>query len=140
MKRQKKLVRNHASVWRKYNCQFQHQWSAYTVDCNHFNRMLARSNMRANSQKSWTVAKIPKNSIHSSMALWEERKVKPMTVDYVRKIIMSMPSKSCESDAVPTCLLKRILDKVAGVITSIINISIRQGVFAPSWKSAIVCP
>ena len=63
-----------------------------------------------------------------------------MTVDNIRKIIMSIPSKSCESDAVPRCLLKRILDKVAGVITSIINISLEQGVFAHSWKSATVRP
>ena len=58
--------------------------------------------------------------------------LQPMTVDNVRKTIMSMPSKSCESDAVPTCLLKRILDKVAGVTSSIINISLEQGVFARS--------
>ena len=63
-----------------------------------------------------------------------------LTVDNIRKIIMSMPSKSCESDAVRTCLLKCILDKVAGVITSVINISLEQGIFARSWKSAIVRP
>ena len=46
----------------------------------------------------------------------------PMTVDEVTKIIRSMPS--CESDVILTSLLKSILDKIAGVITSIINISI----------------
>ena len=39
-----------------------------------------------------------------------------------------------------TSLLKSILDKIAGVITSIINILLEQGVFARSWKSAIVRP
>ena len=63
-----------------------------------------------------------------------------MTVDEVTKIIRSMPSKSCKSDVIPTSLLKSILDKIAGVITSIINISLEQGVFACSWKSAIVRP
>ena len=46
----------------------------------------------------------------------------PMTVDEVTKIIRSMPSKSCASDVIPTSLLKSILDKIAGVITSITNI------------------
>ena len=64
----------------------------------------------------------------------------PMTVDEVTKIMRSMPSKSYESDVIPTSLLKSILDKIAGVNTSIINISREQGVFACSWKSAIVHP
>ena len=51
-----------------------------------------------------------------------------------------MPSKLCESDVILTSLLKPILDKIAGVITSIINISLEQGVLAYSWKSAIVRP
>ena len=56
------------------------------------------------------------------------------------KIIRSMPTKSCETDAIPTMLLKQILDKVGGTITSIVNISLTEGVFAINWKTAIVRP
>ena len=65
---------------------------------------------------------------------------KPLSVDNVVKIIRSMPSKSCESDVLPTKLLKQCLAKIGNTITAIVNISLRDGVFAESWKEAIVRP
>ena len=65
---------------------------------------------------------------------------RPMTEEEVVKIIRSIPTKSCETDAIPTMLLKQILDKVGGTITSIVNISLTEGVFAINWKTAIVRP
>ena len=38
----------------------------------------------------------------------------------------------------PTSLLKEVLDRVLGIITKIINCSISQGIFVPTWKKAIV--
>ena len=64
----------------------------------------------------------------------------PMSVAEVIKIIRSMPTKTCESDTLPTRLLKQSLDKLGETITAIVNISLRVGVFAKTWIEAIVCP
>ena len=63
-----------------------------------------------------------------------------MTEEEVINIIRSMPTKSCENDAIPTKLFKVILEKLGSVITSIVNLSLTTGVFADAWKSAIVRP
>ena len=60
--------------------------------------------------------------------------------DELAKIIMGMSSKSCESDPVPTTLLKEILPQVIKLITKIINISLELGIFASQWKVALVKP
>ena len=65
---------------------------------------------------------------------------RPMTEVEVIKIIKEMPTKSCECDAIPTKLLKTILDKVGSTITKLVNISLGTGRFAESWKTAIVRP
>ena len=51
-----------------------------------------------------------------------------------------MPTKSCESDAVPTSLLKEILLAVAPSLAKIINISLEHDIFAVTWKVAIIRP
>ena len=51
-----------------------------------------------------------------------------------------MPTKSCESDAIPTSLLKEILPAVAPSLTKIINISLEHGIFVAAWKIAIIRP
>ena len=63
-----------------------------------------------------------------------------MTQDDVRKLILKMPTKSCELDAIPTQLLKQILPSILPVITKIINTSLRSGVFPQKWKNAVVRP
>ena len=55
---------------------------------------------------------------------------KPLSVDNVVKIIRSMPSKSCESDILPTKLLKQCLAKIGNTMTAIVNISLGDGVSA----------
>ena len=51
-----------------------------------------------------------------------------------------MASKSCEIDPIPAQILKRVLPSVIGLITLIVNSSITTGIFAHSWKTAIVHP
>ena len=58
----------------------------------------------------------------------------------VRTIIMGMKMKSCEIDPIPTELLKKCLVDVLPTITKIINISLKDGVFVDTWKTAIICP
>ena len=63
-----------------------------------------------------------------------------MSVAEVIKIIRSMLTKTCESDTLPTRLLKQSLDKLGETITAIVNISLRYDVFAKTWKEVIVHP
>ena len=58
----------------------------------------------------------------------------------VRTIIKGMKMKSCEIDPIPTELLKKCLVDVLPTITKIINISLRDGVFVDTWKTAIIHP
>ena len=67
-------------------------------------------------------------------------KFEPLMEDEVAKFIMAMASMSCESDPVPTTLLKEILPQVIKLITKIINISLELGIFASQWKVALVKP
>ena len=70
----------------------------------------------------------------------ELNQFKPVSEDQVKKIIFSLPTKSCELDAIPTHLLKDILPGILPIITRIINLSLQQGTFADLWKTAIVRP
>ena len=51
-----------------------------------------------------------------------------------------MPTKKCESDIMPTKLLKEILPTIIPALTKITNLSIKNGVFSEKWKSAIIKP
>lgn len=51
-----------------------------------------------------------------------------------------MASKGCESDAIPTSMLKKILPSILDLITEIVNTSLESGIFVSSWKTAIVHP
>ena len=62
----------------------------------------------------------------------------PLTEKEVGRVINSMQSKSCELDAIPTSLLKRLIDKCLPHITKIVNISLTEGIFSDKWKVAIV--
>ena len=68
------------------------------------------------------------------------RKFNPVTESNVEEIINSMHSKSCELDAIPMPLLKRLTRKCLPFITKIVNISLTQGIFSDDWKVAIVRP
>ena len=65
---------------------------------------------------------------------------KPVSKEEVSKLVKAMATKSCETDAISTKLLKKILPSITGSITNIINLSLEQGVFAKNWKTAIVRP
>ena len=51
------------------------------------------------------------------------------TADEVTKILKEMKTISCELDFLPTLLLKKALPYVINTITSIMNVSLEQGVF-----------
>ena len=68
------------------------------------------------------------------------RRFHPFAESEVKSKVMSMQSKSCELDAMPTPLLKKLIDKCIPYITRIINIPLTHGVFSMQWKTSIVRP
>ena len=57
--------------------------------------------------------------------------------DEVEKIIMSMPTKSCKLDVLPTKVLK---DIITPLLPLLINLSLTEVLFVEKWKVAIICP
>jgi hypothetical protein len=64
----------------------------------------------------------------------------PISEEAIRKIILSQANKSCESDPIPTSLLKSCLDDLLPIVTRIVNLSITSGQFPEIYKTAIVKP
>ena len=64
----------------------------------------------------------------------------PITIDYLHLVVAKYAPKSCELDPIPTSLLLECLDKVLPSMTTLINDSLKSGVFPSSYKSAIVTP
>ena len=63
-----------------------------------------------------------------------------VTNDEIKSIIMSSNSKSCELDAIPTHLLKATIEMTCPFITTIINNSLKSGIFPDAYKKALVRP
>ena len=51
-----------------------------------------------------------------------------------------MQIKLCELDYLPTHILKNHIDSFIPVLTKIVNLSLKTGVFAEDWKTAILRP
>ena len=63
-----------------------------------------------------------------------------ITDEEVLKIINSMGAKTCGSDPVPSSVLKELAPYIIRQITMVVNVSLREGVFANKWKTAIIKP
>ena len=64
----------------------------------------------------------------------------PATIDEIRTLIKTSPSKSCPLDPIPTFLLKDCLEELLPVITTIINASLYTALVPISFKKAVVTP
>ena len=64
----------------------------------------------------------------------------PMTKKQVELIVKNMKTKSCEKDSIPTDILKAMLLSVLPAIMKIVNLSLSEGLFHASWKTATVKP
>ena len=92
-------------------------------------------------QKIWdNLDDYPKFKPRRNSTITPLKNFEPTTADEVTKIIKEMKTKSCELDFLPTSLLKKALPYVIDTITSIMNVSLEQGVFPDSWKIAIIRP
>ena len=65
---------------------------------------------------------------------------RPFEQTEIKKIILSMKSKSCKLDALPTRLLKQCIEDILPTITNLVNISLWEGTFASEWKTSIIRP
>lgn len=63
-----------------------------------------------------------------------------LSKDSVKKLVLSIPTKSCPLDPVPTKVVKECLDDLVPLPTIIINQSLQSGVFPDVWKEALVTP
>ena len=55
-------------------------------------------------------------------------------------VIQSLKSKSCKLDPIPTSIFKSLLPVILPIITKIVNLSLSEGTFCRSWKTAVVRP
>ena len=62
----------------------------------------------------------------------------PPTAQDVAKVIFSSPAKSCESDPLPTDLLKGILPVSLNLLTELVNRLLQTGTFPNNLKEALV--
>ena len=62
----------------------------------------------------------------------------PLKEEDVRKVVMSLKTKFCELDPIPTTTFKKLLPAILPLITKIVNLSLSEGQFIRSWKMAIV--
>ena len=63
-----------------------------------------------------------------------------LSKDSVKKLVLSVPTKSCSLDPVPLKVVKECLDEIVPLLTVIINQSLQSGVFPDMWKEALVTP
>ena len=63
-----------------------------------------------------------------------------VTVDEVRRLLSSMPSKSSPLDVLPCTVLKSSTDVFAPVIATLANLSLQSGKFPSCYKKAQVLP
>ena len=65
---------------------------------------------------------------------------KSLTQDQLHVLIDKAPKKSCQLDPVPTSIVIQSLDILLPVITKLVNLSFETGLFAGTWKEALVLP
>ena len=63
-----------------------------------------------------------------------------LTEEKVRELIKSTAKKTCNRDPMPTSLMIDCIDVLLPIITKMINLSLKSGLFADDWKCALVLP
>src|SRR6266536_641355 len=64
----------------------------------------------------------------------------PTTPTEIYRLIMSSSDSSCLLDPLPTSLLKSCSDILSTLLSSLINLSLADGIFPDSFKHALVSP
>ena len=66
--------------------------------------------------------------------------IPPVTPDEVKKLLSSIPGKSCPLDFIPTSLIKSCSNVFCEIISTLANLSFTEGRFPASFKRAFVTP
>jgi hypothetical protein len=66
--------------------------------------------------------------------------LKPVSEDELKKMIMSMKTKSCQLDPLPTSIIKESMDTMLPYLCEIVNRSFETSTFPDSLKGASVTP
>jgi hypothetical protein len=64
----------------------------------------------------------------------------PVTIDEVSNLLSQSPDTNCDSDPIPTSLLKQCSSVLLPTITQIINLSLSTGIFPHQFKGSSVHP
>ena len=64
----------------------------------------------------------------------------PVSVDQVESMAKKMCSKSCEFDPIAATVLRNCLPMILPTLTSIINVSLMDGVMPKAFKSRCITP
>ena len=63
-----------------------------------------------------------------------------LSEDEVLAIVIKSPTKCCDTDAIPTALLKEILPDITPLLRAVVNKSLQTGTFLDDLKEALVKP
>ena len=117
------------AAWGYDNC---HSGSHhYTEFAKHFLDKIEKNRSKLTTTRPYT----PKT--YNTPALW---RFTTLTEDQLYRVIIDMPTKSCELDIISTKLLKQVLHGCIPAIMKIINLSLDKGDFSSHWTSVVVCP
>ena len=72
---------------------------------------------------------VPVGKTVSSATVPDLSNFTPATMQYVEKLIKRSPAKQCGLDPVPTWLLEQQAECLVPIVTSIVNMSLADGVF-----------
>ena len=64
----------------------------------------------------------------------------PASLEEIRNLILFSTDSSCSLDVIPTRLLKSCINALVVPINQLINLSLLEGIFPPSFKHAFVSP
>ncbi len=93
-----------------------------------------------NQEDSTLSPSVPVGETVSSVTVPDLSNFTPATMQEVEKLIKRSPAKSCGLDPVPTWPLKQHAEYLVPIITSIVTMSLADGVFPDQFKTAHVCP
>ena len=102
---------------------------------NYFGDKIAKLSSSFTSSASSSSPHVPPESSPPSLSSFT-----PATFDEVRNAILSASNATCSLDSIPTCLLKSCLNALLQPISTLINLSLSEGLFPDDFKHAIVTP
>ena len=88
----------------------------------------------------WATTALAADSIYIDHHVPVMHHLEPVSVADIIVVITLLPSNQCSSDSLPTWLLKKCIETLSPVITTLANESISTGTVPASWKHSIVIP